>query len=162
MYLGSSLCKNQTLRISVLQYYNVSFRMDLCLNSQKDRQAKIKSLSIISYGRIIEQYMKNCEVQHKALWIYMYMYLGCSLYKNKALRISVLQYYNVTFRMDLCFERQESLLQSMKANQLVLEDRENYIYSLPGIDCYGTKLPVLLFHCKRYWSGTWTPSPNLI
>ena len=41
------------------------------------------------------------------------------------------------FRMDLCFEKDSVIVDNMLNTNIKLDDRENFIYNIPGVDAYG-------------------------
>jgi hypothetical protein len=41
------------------------------------------------------------------------------------------------FRMDLCFEKDSVIVDNMLSTNIKLDDRENFIYNIPGVDAYG-------------------------
>lgn len=43
-----------------------------------------------------------------------------------------------SMRMDLCFERDSVIVENMLNTNINLDDRENFVYTIPGVDAYGT------------------------
>jgi hypothetical protein len=39
--------------------------------------------------------------------------------------------------MDLCFEKDSVIVDNMLSTNIKLDDRENFIYNIPGVDAYG-------------------------